>query len=159
MNQPHPSIDELVDYARSELSARDDAAVHAHLAVCPACAEAHDAEARLVEVLRLHAKAEEREFPPGLAEAIYARAAAERTSAPWWSLRLPALQPAFALAVAAAVAFAVYLSAGGWHGAAKRGSVDAAAYVENHAALASTMPFEETAAIPTMLTSDETENQ
>ena len=44
MNQSHLSPDQLVDYTRGELSARDDAAVHAHLAECAECASAHDAE-------------------------------------------------------------------------------------------------------------------
>jgi anti-sigma factor RsiW len=156
MNQQHPSTDQLVDYAHGELSAREDAAVHAHLAVCAGCAEAHDAEARLVELLRRHARAEERELPPGLATAIFARAASDSAPSPWsWERLLAALRPAVAVPVAAAVALAIYISAAGWHGSAKSDAIDAAYYIENHAALASTMPFEEGAAIPTMLTSDE----
>jgi anti-sigma factor RsiW len=157
MNQQHPSIDQLVDYAHRELSAREDAVVHAHLATCPECAEAHDAEARLGELLRQHARDEERELPPGLTTAIYARAAGESATLPWWSWERLATTPrqAIAVPVVAAVVLAIYASMGGWHGAPKSDAIDAAYYLENHAALASTMPFEEGAPIPAMLTSDQ----
>jgi anti-sigma factor RsiW len=156
MNQQHPSIDQLIDYAHGELSAREDAAVHAHLAACADCAEAHDAEARLVDLVRKHARAEERELPPGLTTAIYARAASDNVPSSRWSWeRLTAsLRPAVVLPVAAAAVLAIYISISGWHGSARSDAIDATYYIENHAALASTMPFEESAAIPTMLTSD-----
>jgi anti-sigma factor RsiW len=161
MKQEHPSIDQLVDYGRGELSPRDDATIHAHLTTCAACAEAYDAETRLVELLRRRAGAEERELPPGFADAILARAAADTASPAFWSWnRLEdLLRPAVAVPVAAAIAVAIYVSASGWHGSAKNDAVDAAYYIENHAALASTTPFEESAVPPTMLTSDENPNQ
>jgi anti-sigma factor RsiW len=156
MNQQHPSIDQLVDYVHGELSARDDAAIHAHMAVCADCAEARDMEVRLGELLRRHAREEERELPPGLTTAIYARASSEPI-APWWSWERLSETPRQALAVpvAAAIVLAIYAMSGGWHGAPKSDAIDAAYYIENHAALASTMPFEEGAALPTMLTSDQ----
>ncbi len=155
MNQQHPSIDQLVDYVHGELSAREDAAIHSHVAVCADCAEAHDMEVRLGELLRRHAREEERELPPGLTTAIYARAASERV-APWWSWqRLTTPRHLIAVPVVAAIVFVIFAMSGGWHGAPKSDAIDAAYYIENHAALASTMPFEEGAALPTTLTSDQ----
>jgi anti-sigma factor (TIGR02949 family) len=161
MNQQHPSIDQLVDYAHGELSAREDAAVHSHVAACPDCADAYDAEVRLTELLRGHARAEERELPPGLADAIRARVADASASAAWWTWqRLSAsLRPVIAVPIAAVLVLAIYASFAIWHGSAKSDAIDAAYYIENHAALASTMPFEESSAIPATLTSDESQGQ
>ncbi len=149
-------MDQLVDYVHGELSAREDAAIHAHVAACANCAEAHDMEVRLGELLRRHAREEERELPPGLTTAIYARASSERVT-PWWSWQRLATTPRqlIAVPVVVAIVVAIYAMAGGWHGTPKSDANDAAYYIENHAALASTMPFEEGAALPTMLTSDQ----
>jgi anti-sigma factor RsiW len=161
MNQTHPSIEQLVDYAHGELSAHDDAVIHAHLAECGPCAQAHEAEVRLGELLREHARAEELELPPGLVTSIYARAAADSSSASsWWQRLAASLRPIVAVPVAAALVVAVYFAvASVWlHPTnAKTDAADAAYYMESHAALATTMPFEEGDAIPTVLTSDETD--
>jgi anti-sigma factor RsiW len=162
MNQTHLTIEQLIDYARGELSAREDAVVHAHLAYCVACQEARDAEARLVELLRAHARHEEREMPPGLATAIFANTAAQSAAAtpPFWQRFSRQLRPALMIPMAAALALAAFFLASGFHVRPNGRATDAAAYIENHAALGSTMPFEEAAegdvAMPTMLTSDET---
>jgi anti-sigma factor RsiW len=165
MNQTHLTIEQLIDYARGELSSREDAVVHAHLAYCVACQEARDAEARLVELLRAHARDEEREMPPGLATAILANAADQSAAAaaatpPFWQRFSQLLRPALVIPMAAALALAAFFMASGFHVRPNGRATDAAAYIENHAALGSTMPFEEAAqgdvAMPTMLTSDET---
>ncbi len=157
MNQQHPSIDQLVDYTHGELSAREDADVHSHLAACAECAEAHDVETRVGELLRRHAREEEHELPPGLTTAIYARASSERVAAPWWSWQWLTAIPrsTIAVPVVAAIVVVMYAAMGGWHGTPKNDAVDAAAYLQNHVALASTMPFEESAAAPAMLASGE----
>ncbi len=157
MNQQHLSTEQLVDYTHGELSAREDADVHAHLAGCAECAEAHDVETRLGELLRRHARDEERELPPGLTTAIYARASSERVAAPWWSWQWLAAVPrsAIAVPVIAAIVLVMYAAMGGWHANPKSEAVDAAAYLQNHVALASTMPCEESAAAPAMLASGE----
>lgn len=156
MNQAHPSLDRLVDYTRGELSPREDAAIHAHLAQCADCTQAHDRELRLIEALQAHARAEERELPLGLAEAIYARAAGDRADAsPWalagWAawLRPLAVVGAAILVLALIVSFTIPRSS------AKPATIDAGTYMQNHAALASTMPFQDSAAMPVTLTADE----
>lgn len=156
MNQNHPSIDHLVDYTRGELSAREDANMHAHLAQCPQCTQAHDEELRLVELLKAHARAEERDLPLGLAEAIYARAKSDRTEPARWSWHHVGtlLRPMAAVAVAAVLVIAFLVSFIVPHGA-QNNAIDAAAYMQNHAALASTMPFEDSAAVPATFAVDE----
>ncbi len=157
MNQSHLSLDRLVDYTRGELSARDDADVHAHLAECADCAGAHDSERRLVDLLKSHARAEERELPPGLATAIRARAAGEPAGRRHWSWhRLSASFGAFAAAgIAAVLVVALVLSFTIPRSTPKNGAVDASTYMANHAALTSTMPFEDGTNAPVMLTADE----
>ncbi len=157
MNTSHLSLDRLVDYTRGELSERDDADIHAHLAECNDCARAHESERRLVDLLKAHARAEERELPPGLTTAIRARAADDRADRPRWSWhRLPASFGAFAAAgIAAVLAVAFILAFTIPRSAPSNGTVEASAYMANHAALASTMPFEDGTNAPVMLTSDE----
>ena len=157
MNTSHLSLDRLVDYTRGELSERDDAAVHAHLAECAECARAHESERRLVDLLKSHARAEEREMPPGLATAIRARAAGERTHPPRWSWhRLSSSFGAFAAAgVAVVLAVAFFVSFIIPRSAPAGGGIDASAYIANHAALTSTLPFDDGTNAPVMLTSDE----
>jgi len=155
MNQSHPSLDRLVDYTRGELSPRDDAAIHAHLAQCADCTQAHDGELRLIEALKAHARAEEREFPIGLAEAIYARAADDRPEPAWWSRAgwAASLRPLAAVGVAAVLVLALIVSFTIPRGTAT--TIDAGTYLQNHAALASTTPFQDSAVMPVSLTADE----
>jgi anti-sigma factor RsiW len=147
MTNEHPSSETLIDYAHGELAAHEDAAVHAHLAACARCSEAHDDEVRLGELLREHARAEERELPPGFAERIVAAATSAPAPSRWWQ---PAVlfRPALALPAAAVVAIALYLSLAVFHGPAKTTGIDAAYYIESHAALATDMPFSEGASLP-----------
>ncbi|MEO6836590.1 MAG: zf-HC2 domain-containing protein [Candidatus Tumulicola sp.] len=154
MNHAHPTVDQLIDYAHGELSSHEGDAVRAHLAACPACIEAHDAQIRLGELLRQHARSEELELPPGLVTSIYARAASEPPAPAWWTPLASALRPALAVPIAAAVALAIYFASAGWHTNVRTDATDAAYYMENHAALATTVPFEGDA-VPTVLTSDQ----
>lgn len=157
MNQTHPSLDRLVDYTRGELPSRDDAAVHEHLAACAQCARAHDRERHLIDTLKADARAREREMPLGLAHAILARAKDDRSDDRRWSWSGFAgmLAPAAAAAVAAALVVAFIASFVVPRGNANRNAVDASAYIANHAALASTTPFEDGAAVPATLTANE----
>lgn len=155
MNQTHPTTEQLIDYVHGELASDQDAAVHAHLAACAACAEAHDAEVRLGEILRTHARTEELELPPGLTTAIYARTIEAPPVAPWWARWSAALRPAAAVPAVAALAVAFYFLASGWHANATSNALDAAYYMDNHAALSTTMPFEAGEAFPAQLTADE----
>lgn len=155
MNQTHLTTERLIDYVHGELPPGDDAAVHAHLAVCKACAEAHDGEVRLGEMLRSHARTEERELPPGLTTAIYARTIDALVSEPWWTRWSFVLRPAAAVPAAAVVALALYFATSSWHANANGRALDAAYYMDNHAALSTTMPFEAGEAFPAQLTADE----
>ena len=157
MNTSHLSLDRLVDYTRGELSEREDARVHAHLAECEECSRTLESERRLVDLLKSHARADEREMPPGLATAIRARAAGDRADRPRWSWhRLSGSFGAFAAAgVAAVLAVAFILAFTIPRSAPTAGSVDAATYMANHAALASTTPFDDGTNAPVMLTADE----
>jgi anti-sigma factor RsiW len=150
MINDHPSSETLIDYVHRELPAHEDAAVHAHLASCAACSQAHDDEVRLGELLREHARSEERELPPGFSTRILAAAIAARPQAPWWAV----LRPAFALPAAAVLAIVLYLGFAVFHGPGKVTTVDAAYYIDSHAALATDMPFAEGASLPASFASD-----
>jgi anti-sigma factor RsiW len=154
----HPTAEQLTDYVHGELPAQQDAAVHAHLAACAACTEAHEMEARLGDVLREHARAQERELPPGFAARIVdAAIASESKSTPWWEPLVRTLRPAIAIPALAAIALAVYLTIGSNQGSVQSATIDAATYLDNHAALATDMPFAETAAMPAAFASTSSE--
>jgi anti-sigma factor RsiW len=158
MIDDHPTSETLIDYVHRELPAHEDAAVHAHLASCAACSQAHDDEVRLGELLREHARSEERELPAGFAARIVAAATSSPPAARWWQ---PAtlFRPAFALPAAAAIVLAFYLGFAAFHSPAKTTSVDAAYYIESHAALATAMPFAEGASLPMSFASNDDESE
>ena len=155
--QQHPTLEQLTDYVHGELAPHDDAAVHAHLAGCAACSEARDAEVRLGEILREHARAQERELPPGFAARVLA-ATAERDGISRWKFDVAQLlRPVVAFPIAAAFALAAYLGIATLHGPRARATtIDAAYYLEDHAALAADMPLDEGSSMATVLASDGT---
>lgn len=157
----HPTLEELTDYVHGELPPQRDAAVHAHIAECEACAEAHDTEVRLGEVLREHARAEERELPLGFGQRIRdAAIASERPATPWWEAFARALRPAIAIPVVATVVLAVYFVVAASHqGTAQMATIDAATYIDNHAALATDMPFSESLTMPAAFASTRSESE
>jgi anti-sigma factor RsiW len=157
MNQTHPTPEQLIDYVHGELASSQDAAIHTHLATCAACAQAHDGEVRLGELLRAHARAETLDLPPGLVTSIYARTASD-AGTPWWQRLSASMRAAAAVPIAATVALIIYFAVSGWHATVKNGTgtLDAAYYMENHAALSTNTPFEAGDALPTVLTADET---
>ena len=139
----HPSADRIGDYVAGELAPHEDASIHAHLAACTECSDVRDSEVRMREMLRAHARATERDLPLGFAARIVEVAVASESRDPWWRSLAAALKPAFAVPAVAAVALALYFTMGGNHRQVAGASVDAAAYVEHHAALAMDMPFSE----------------
>ncbi len=157
----HPTLEELTDYVHGELPPPRDAAVHAHIAGCAACTEAHDTEVRLGELLREHARAQERELPLGFARRIVdAATTSEPQPARWWETLTRALRPAVTIPALAAVALAVYLAAGGSHqGTVQMATIDAATYIDNHAALATDMPFAESSTVPMAFASTGSEGE
>ena len=157
MNQQHPSIDTLIDYIHHELSPQDDAAIMLHVESCDACRERYEAEARLSEALRLHARENERELPQGVVASIWA--AVDAAPEPTFAQRLSAFfKPAVALPVAAAVAVAIYFGAAAAHHGGPMTTIDAAYYIDDHAALTSTTPFGEGNAVPSQLETDQPGN-
>lgn len=154
IDRNHPSGEELIDYAHAALSEGDDARLHAHLATCSSCTEALEAETRLGELLREHARLQERELPRSLVESIYAAARKDGHAPPWWTRLAGALRPAVMLPAAAAIAIAIFLGFVSTRGTARATPIDAAYYLEDHAELATTVPFGEESSARTMLTSD-----
>jgi anti-sigma factor RsiW len=154
MNETHLTVEQLVDYLHGELSPQADAAVHAHLAECRECSEARDAEASLSELLRAHARSEERELPPGVVAQVWDAVDKARAPSPWTRL-VTAMRPAVALPAAAALGLALYFARTLPHATLGAPKIDATYYVENHAALTATTPFAEDSPLPVVLTSDE----
>jgi hypothetical protein len=106
-------------------------------------------------MLRDHAQRSEQEFPPGLRTRILARAADE-PSRGWWFRLSQVVRPIVALPVAAAAALVLYFGVHASHeGSARQASIQAAYYLEDHAALAATVPFGDGAVIPASFTSDD----
>ena len=142
----HLTNETLIDYMHGALSPQDDAAVYAHLETCPACRQEFDNEAALTEMLRSYATATNRELPSTLKAEIWSRIrSAEPT---FWSRLRDSLRPVVLVPVAAVLAVAVYF---GNALLAPPGvpSIEAAYYLQDHAALNSTVPFSDrTSATP-----------
>lgn len=138
MNQMHPTSDELVDFLHGELPAARSVAIAAHIAGCSECAAARDAEVSLSELLRAHARAEERELPPGVVAGIRAAVRLERP--PMLERWRAAFRPAFVLAAAAAVVLLCYVGFNALRGP-RPTTIDAAYYVDTHATLSAVTPF------------------
>ena len=145
MNETHPTIDQIVDYLHGELSAPEDAALHAHLAGCRSCDELRAQEVALTEILRAHARAQERELPNRVVMRIHDGIKDRR----------PRFRPVLLFPAMAAAAAAIYLALNLWHPVANGTTIDASYYVDNHAALAAGAPFSENAPLPAVLTSDD----
>jgi len=140
----HPTQELLIDYLHGELAPGDDAALLQHLNGCAQCRTRYDEEAALTESLRSYALATERELPAGvrasILDAIEAKPAA---AAPWW-------RPALALPVAAAIALAAFAGYSASHNT-RSTMIDAAYYLDDHAALTSAITFSEGNIVPTAL--------
>jgi anti-sigma factor RsiW len=152
MNETHPSIEHIVDYLHGELSPAEDAAIYAHLASCPECDGKRNEEVAITEALRAYAHATERDMPPGLAPRI--RSVAMQAQPAVWQRFVTGFRPVVMVPVAAALAVAIYIGYDSWHHAAAPTSIQAASYVNNHAAMAASAPFGD-AAPPLTLTSDD----
>jgi anti-sigma factor RsiW len=155
MKQQHITDEELIDYLRGELDPAKDASILAHLESCADCRAQYDAQAQLTETLRGFARESERDLPQGVVASIWD--AVERVDTPVsiWERLAAFLRPAIAVPVAAVLLVAMYFGL-----AAHRGDVvpaiNAAYYLEDHAALNTTVPFSEGAALPATLEHDET---
>ncbi|MDQ2865787.1 MAG: zf-HC2 domain-containing protein [Candidatus Eremiobacteraeota bacterium] len=155
MNVKHPTQDQLIDYIRRELPPADDAAILLHVEACGECRAQYESEARFLEALRSHARSTERELPAGVINRIWS--AVDTPAESTWQERLASLfRPAVAVPIAAVVALAVYFGAGANYRVGAPTTIDAAYYLDDHAALTSTVPFGEGNAVPSQLRSDQT---
>ncbi len=152
MKEMHPSIEQIVDYLHGELSAAEDAAMHAHLSGCPQCDERRAQEVALTEMLRAHARATQRELPPRVVAAIRNGVRRSRSESAGERLRV-ALRPIFVLPAAAAAALAIYAGIAFWHPSAPT-PIGTAYYADQHASLSRIDPFADDAP-PATLTSDQ----
>ena len=132
----------LIDYMHAGLSPEEDAHVYAHLEACPGCRAEYDAELALTDLVRSFAAADTRELPSSVKAEIWERIRAARPSP--WGAWASWLRPAVSLPVAAALALAAYFGTSylGPHGIAP---IDAGYYLQDHAALDSTVPFSDRA--------------
>jgi anti-sigma factor (TIGR02949 family) len=140
----HLTTEKIVDYLHGALSPGEDASVYAHLETCETCRAEYDAEAAVSEMLRAHAAKTEREFPATLKAEIWSRIRSAQPSP--WSRFAAWFKPAFAIPVAAAIALAAYF--GTTYGTAPGApSIEAAYYLQDHAALNSTVPFNDRSSV------------
>jgi len=149
----HLTEDQLTDYLHHALAPEDDAAVYAHVQSCAACAAALREEIALSEALRRHAAAEERELPQGVVATVWSRVA-EMSARPSLADRLRDwFRPAVLVPVAAVVALALFFVPQLLHGTSPR--IDAAYYLDDHAAVNGTIPFGDSSeTIPATLTTN-----
>ncbi len=132
----------LIDYMHAGLGPEEDARVYAHLEACSGCRAEYDAELALTDLVRSFAASDTRELPSSVKAEIWERIRAARPSP--WGTWANWLRPAVSLPVAAALALAAYFGTSylGPHGAAP---IDAGYYLQDHAALQSTVPFSDRA--------------
>jgi anti-sigma factor RsiW len=146
----HLNQEQLIDYLHDELAPGEDAVVLLHLERCDPCRARYEEEASLSEQLRRFARVSERELPQGVRASVFA-AIEESAAQPGWAARLAGwLRPAIAIPVAAAVVIAAFA---GYDSATHRArtTIDAAYYLDDHAALTSAVPFTEGNIVPTAL--------
>jgi anti-sigma factor RsiW len=134
----HLTNEQLIDYIHGALGPQSDADVYSHLEQCDACRKEHDAELSLTEDLRAYAARTQRELPATLKAAIWSEIRAARPSV--WSRLGVMLRPSIAVPLAAVIALAAYF---GTTYAPNGGApaIEAAYYLQDHAALSSTVPF------------------
>jgi anti-sigma factor RsiW len=133
----HLTNETLIDYMHGALTPQEDAAVHAHMETCDVCRAEYDAEVALSEVLREQARREERELPAMFKAQLWDRI---RSAQPSTAQRLFGwVRLSVAIPIAAAIALAAYFapSVFGSHPP----TIEAAYYLQDHAALNNTVPF------------------
>lgn len=146
----HPNHELFIDYLHGELAPGEDAALLLHLDGCTICRARYQDEVELSESLHAYARVSERELPAGVRNAIWvAIESGERE--PSWTQRVASwLHPAIAFPVAAALVLAAFF---GFGPSAHQGTttIDAAYYLDDHAAVTSAVPFSEGNTVPAAL--------
>jgi predicted anti-sigma-YlaC factor YlaD len=134
----HLTQEQLIDYLHGELPAGEDARTMAHIDACASCRAAYETEAALSDALRRYATQSERELPPDVRAGIW-QSIEEGSRVSARERMRGFLRPAigFALAAAAAIAIAIGVSPHHTGGPV----IDALYYLDDHAALASSVPF------------------
>lgn len=134
----HLKNETIVDYVHDALSPQDDAAVYAHIESCEACRQELDAEAALSEMLRSYGARTQREMPATLKAEIWSRIRSAQPSL--WERVVASLRPAVAVPAALVLAAAAYFGVT-YLGPQAAPSIEAVYYLQDHAALNSTIPF------------------
>lgn len=140
----HLTTENMIDYIHDALTPEMDASAHTHLDECASCRDAYASEVALTEALRTQALLEERELPSLVKAAIWN---AVREARPSWRTSLAAwMRPALALPVAALLIAAAYFGPG-LRRTQDNGApaIEAAYYLQDHAAMSATVPFGERA--------------
>ena len=133
----HVTTENIIDYLHGALGAGEDARVYTHIESCDRCRDEYQMEVQLSEMLRNQAVQEVRELPPTLKAEIWQ---AVRELPPASSGIFGWLRPLYALPVAAAVLLAVLFAPALLHQPSAP-SIEAAYYLQDHAAMNGTMPF------------------
>lgn len=146
----HLNNETLQDYIHGALAPEADAAVYSHLEQCETCRAEHDAESTIGESLRAYAAQTERELPATLKAAIWSEIRAARPS--FWSRFAASFRPAVALPIAAVLAAGIYFGVTS-SGAPGSPTIEAAYYLQDHAAMNDTTPFSDRNVTPANLES------
>lgn len=134
----HLNNQTLIDYMHAGLGPEEDARVYAHLEACTNCRSEYDSELAMTDMLRAFARADERELPSSVKAEIWERVRSARPST--LSSLVSWFRPAVAIPAAAVLAVGIYF---GTSYLSPRGpaAIDAAYYLEDHAAINSMVPF------------------
>ena len=149
----HPTREEIVDFQHRALEPGADAVLLAHIEICVPCAAIHDEEARLTELVRVHARSEHLELPLGFAAATLARAR-ERERPRFVEQFLAWWRPAVAVPAAAFLVLAALLAPVVLPRLHHPSQINALHDLRDHAALMATVPFEDSSQAPIVLASD-----
>lgn len=155
MNNEHLSIETLVDYLHHELDPHDDARVMQHLTACADCRTQHERQISLTEALHAYGRTTYRDMPAGVVARIWDVVEGVRPEISLADRFRAFLRPAYALPAAAVLVLAVYFGVVAPHNS-NLATIDAAYYLEDHAALTNTVPFNEGTVVPASLERDET---
>ncbi len=134
----HLTNETILDYIHGALPPQEDAACYAHMELCGQCRTEHTNELALGELIRKHAAQTELEMPATLKAAIWSEIRAAKPS-PWSNL-LASLRPAVTLPIAAVLALGLYFGSSAL-APQSAPEIDAAYYLQDHAALTGTVPF------------------
>ena len=152
----HLTNEQLIDYMHGALAPEQDAAVYEHIESCAQCRAEYDAELALTYILRAHAASEERELPSTLKAELWSRIRAAEPST--WSRIAAWVRPSVAVPVAAVLALAAYFG-NTYLGAQPAPSIEAAYYLQDHAALNGTVPFSDHSVNPVEIQDSAIDNQ